>query len=143
MATDKQATKEVGVYFSETEAPYAWNHVACTTDISFNGTTESVSVNSRCEGTFASSAPGDTSWTMDISGYFKKEADPDISNETFLDLWINRTVGFFKFESDDGDYLRLGKGYISSFTESGTAGEYMTFTATVNGTEQIQTTEGS
>lgn len=133
-------SKLVPFYYSPTDSPYAWEMVACLTDKSFNGTTNNIEVNSDCEGTVVRNLPGDVSWSFEISGLFNTVPAPDISNNDLFTLWNERTVGFFKLDDGNG-YVRIGEGYVSSFTETGTAGQYMTFTATITNAGAIADVE--
>lgn len=136
----------VGLYYSATNDPYDWQLVACLTDKSFNGTTDTIEVNSDCEAGNTRLLPGNKSWTFEITGYINTSPGPgQVSNETLFDLWnntsdVNFAVGYFKM-TDNAGYTRIGPGFVSSFSESGTSNEFMTFTATISNSGAISDVE--
>lgn len=136
----------VGLYYSPTNSPYVWSRVACLTDKSFNGTTDTIEINSDCEAGNARLLPGNKSWTFEMTGFFNTEPEAgQVSNESLFDLWngtsdVNFAVGYFKM-TDNAGYTRIGPGFVSAFSETGTTGEFMTFSATISNSGAIDNVE--
>lgn len=145
MANEKKG-HVVGLYYSPTNSPYDWSLVACLTDKSFNGTTDTIEINSDCEAGVTRLLPGNKSWTFEMTGYINFAPSVDqVSSETLFDLWNNTSdsdfeVGYFKM-TDNAGYTRIGPGFVSSFSESGTSDDFMTFSATISNSGAIANVE--
>lgn len=136
----------VWLYYSSTNEPYDWKKVACLTSKSFNGTTDSITISSDCEPGVTRNLPGNKSWTFEMTGFINTNPGVNqVSNETLFDLWNNTSnsgfeVGWFKMTDDNG-YIRIGQGYVSSFSENGNDQEMMTFSATITNSGAISDVE--
>lgn len=145
MANEKKGHL-IGLYYSPDNDPYDWTLIACLTEKSFNGTTDTVDASSDCDAGSTRMLPGNKSWTIDMTGFIDFDPSGDnISSETLFDLWNgtsdeNFETGWFRLTDNDG-YVRIGQGFISSFTESGTSNEFMTFSATITNSGGISNVE--
>ena len=144
MANEKQGHL-IGLYYSPENNPYNWTLIACLTDKSLNGTTETIDASSDCDAGNQRLLPGNKSWTIDMTGYIDFDPNGVVSSETLFDMWNGTSASDFStgwFKLDDGDnYVRVGQGFISSFTEGGTSNELMTFSATISNSGGISDTE--
>jgi hypothetical protein len=111
-----------------------WKKLACLTEKSFNGDTNSVSIVTDCNDGYESTLPGKKTWNMSFSGYANGDPDADEgSYETTYNLWDNRTVTDFRVRNSDNSYYREGKGFISNVSETSSAGDYLQFSGTITG----------
>lgn len=139
-------TGVVGLYYSATDSPYDWKRIACLTDKSFNGTTETIPINSDCEAGNTRLLPGNKSWTFDMTGFVDTAPSEDnVSNETIFTLWnetseVGFSTGWFKM-TDNAGYTRIGPGFVSSLTEGGSSESFMTFSATISNSGAISDVE--
>jgi hypothetical protein len=103
-----------------------------------NLTVDNVEINNDCTGNFVRNLPSTASWSFDVSGDANTDPGSDeMSIEAIFDLARNRTVGWWKFESLDETYLRIGEGYISDYTEGATTPEYQTFDLTISVSNEL------
>lgn len=117
-----------------TDVVPVWTKLACLTEKSFNGDTNSVSIVTDCNDGFENTLPGKKTWNMSFSGY--ANADPGAnegSYETTYDLWDNRTVTDFRIRNNSNTYYRKGKAWISNVSETTSAGDYLQFSGTITG----------
>jgi hypothetical protein len=127
-----------------TDAVPVWKKLACLTEKSFNGDTNSVSIVTDCNDGYESTLPGKKTWNMSFSGY--ANADPDAnegSYEMTYDLWDMRTVTDFRIKNSGNTYYREGKGFISNVSETTSAGDYLQFSGTITGNGAVYTTPQS
>ncbi len=135
---NERFSKDIGVYFSPTLETPDWKRVICTTDKSLNFSVDNVEINNDCTGDFLRNLPSSVGWTFDVSGDASTSPTVDeISIEDLFEIATGRTVGYWKFESLDSTYLRIGEGYISSYTEGATTPEYQTFDLSINGAGEV------
>jgi hypothetical protein len=127
-----------------TEVSKVWTKLACLTEKSFNGDTNSVSIVTDCNDGYESTLPGKKTWNMSFSGY--ANSDPEAgegSYETAYDLWDLRTVTDFRIRNNDNSYYRQGKAFISNVSETTSAGDYLQFSGTITGNGAVYTTPQS
>ena len=133
------ASKTVGVYVNDgtIESP-DWLLVVCTTEKSIELTIGNQEVNNDCTGKFLRSLPTDVSWSFSFSGDINTNpGNGEISSEEVFEIAVNAEVKQWKLQSIDGSYLRIGEGFISSQGDSFTAGQYGTFTGSIQGSGPI------
>lgn len=117
-----------------------WKLAVCTTSKSLSDTTNTVTVNSDCEGTFVRQLPTDEQWTMSFEGYVNSNPGVDeLSSNELIAVKKSRAVRPFRFRNGDDSYYREGIGFISQLDETGSVGEYLTFSITVTGSENYVT----
>jgi hypothetical protein len=127
-----------------TELSKIWKTLACLTEKSFNGDTNSVSIVTDCNDGYENTLPGKKTWNMSFSGY--ANADPGAnegSYETTYDLWDERTVTEFRIRNNDNSYYREGKAWISNVSETTSAGDYLQFSGTITGNGAVYNTPQS
>ena len=139
MAENYLFSKTVGVFvdMSDSESPN-WELVTCTTSKSLEISVDGVDLNNDCTGDFSGALPSTVSWSMSIEG----DADIDPSNgaisaAALFGIATNREIRNWKLESQDGNYIRYGRGFLSSYSESLTTPEYLSFSATLNGVGEL------
>lgn len=116
-----------------------WKKVACSTSDGFSGSTDVVTINSKCTSGWADSEPGNKSWSFSNESYAETEPAADaLSYDEIFDLWKADTVATFKIESiNSGEYLRQGLGFISSLGETASNGDYLTFNLEITGKGEV------
>lgn len=138
---------EIGLYYSPTNDPFDWKLIACLTDKSFNGTKSTIEINSDCEGGDTIYLPGNKSWSFDMTGHYITDPTAEqVSSTTLFDLWNENVtedaVGWFKMD-DGAGYVRVGKGFVSSFSETMTSNDFVGFTATISNAGVVESVEAS
>lgn len=121
-----------------------WTKLACLTEKSFNGDTNSVTITTDCNENYESQLPGKKNWNISFSGY--ANSDPGAgegSYETSYDLWDGRTVTDFRIRNSDNSYYREGLGWMSSISETTSAGDYLQFSGTITGSGAVVKTPQS
>lgn len=132
-------SKDVGLYVNQgDEETPDWVLIACSTSDGFNGTTDNVEIATKCNDGFKENLPSSKSWEFSNSGYAETESEEGQESYASAEsLWRNGDVKQFKIaSSDEEDYYRMGKGYISSYSETAAEGDYLQFELTVTGTGQ-------
>lgn len=116
-----------------------WMKIACSTSDGFSGSTDVVTINSKCTSGWADSEPGNKSWSFSNESYAETEPAADaLSYDEVFDLWKADTVATFKIESiTPGEYLRQGLGFISSLGETASNGDYLTFNLEITGKGEV------
>jgi hypothetical protein len=135
MANTKIKGNEVGLYFNNgTTAVPDWVLFACSTSDGFSGSTENVTLASKCDGGWVDSLPTNLSWEFTNSAY--AITDPSATQASHVkafDLWSNKTEGQFKLANGDDSYLRIGQGYVSSYSETAANEDALQFELTITG----------
>ena len=139
MAAEYLYSKDVGVYvdMSDTSVP-DWKYVTCTTSKSLDLSVASIEKNNDCTGDFTGQLPSNISWTMAIDGdaNFNPESE-EISAAELFTVAKSRAIRNWKFESGDSSYVRYGRAFLSSYSESLSTPEYMSFSASLTGDGEI------
>lgn len=132
----------ISVNLGTTETP-DWYKIACSTSDGFQGSTDVVTINSKCSAGFTDSAPGNKSWSFSNEAYANTTLDADqISYDDVFDLWVADTVTEFKIAhvTDESIYYRMGQGFISDLGETAADGDYLTFSITITGKGTVSNT---
>lgn len=139
MAETYQFSKDVAVYVDMSNTTTRdWRLVTCTSSKSLDISIDSVDMNNDCTGDFGNSMPSTVTWSFGIEGDANKTpAAGEISADDLFDIATNREKRDWRFESGDGSYIRYGEGFLSGYSESLNTPEYLSFTATLNGTGQL------
>jgi len=105
--------------------------VACLTDNSFQITNNDISTDTKC-GTIHE--PGTQNATVNFAGTVLLDPTGKVSASALFDL--AKSKEFFNFQYGpadpvDGDLIRSGRGYITSYEESDPVNAQATFTGTI------------
>lgn len=130
-------SKDVNLYVNQgDETTPDWVKIACSTSDGFSGTTDNVEIATKCNDGFKENLPSSKSWEFTNSGY--AETVNEAGQESYVtaeELWRSGDVKQFKIASTtEGDYYRMGSGYISAYSETAAEGDYLQFELTVMGT---------
>ena len=135
MANTKIKGNEIGLYYNNgTDQAPEWLLFACAQTDGFSGSTEDVTLASKCDGGWVDSFPTNLSWEFSSNCY--AIIDPSAtqaSHEKAFDLWSNKTEGQFKLANADDSYLRIGQGFINSYSETGANEDALQFDLTIKG----------
>lgn len=113
-----------------------WKLVICTISKSFNKAVASVTLNNDCSPDFVRELPTDGSWNMSIEGNISKEPTADeVSASELQVIQDSKAVKPWRLRSLDDEYYREGFAWINQLDETGSAGEYLTFSLGLTGTE--------
>jgi len=129
-----------------TELAPDWLLIGCSTSDGYSSSRDSVSVNTKCSGDFAENLPGTFSWSFSNTSYVDKEADATFATlDDIFELSKEDDNRQWKLESIDPEYdfLRLGMGFISDFSNTADQGDYLQYDLTITGSGEptnIQTT---
>lgn len=127
----------ISVNMGTPEAP-DWMKVACSTSDGFNGTTDTVTVNSKCTEGWTDNEPGNKSWSFSNSSYAETEPDSDaLSYDEVFALWAADETRQWKIEGITSDYYRMGLGFITDLSETAADGDYLTFDLTITGKGEV------
>lgn len=141
MAVPKISAKAIGLYFNEgtPEAP-EWLMFACSTSDGLSGSTDTVTAATKCDGDWVDSLPTDLSWEFSNSSYAAKTAELSAgmaSHDKAFELWSTKAEGMFMLSDNvdpaAADYLRIGMGVITSYSETSDSSDFLQFELTVTG----------
>lgn len=114
-----------------------WKLAICTISKGFNKSVGTVTLNNDCSGDFVRELPTDASWNMSIEGNISSEpTENELSSNELQVLQDEKAIKPFRLRSLDGSYYREGMAFINQLDETGTAGEYLTFSLGLRGTER-------
>lgn len=117
-----------------TESAPEWMIVACSTTDGFNGTTETVTVNSKCTDGWTDNEPGNKSWSFSNSSYAETEPESDqLSINEVNEMWSTDDVRQWKLEGVNNDFYVEGLGFITDVSNTAADGDYLTFDLTITG----------
>ena len=140
MAAEYLFSKDVAVFvdMSDTQIP-DWRLVTCTTSKTVDLAIASIEKNNDCSGDFVGQLPSTVSWSFAIEGdaNINPTAPEEISYAELFTIATQRELRNWKLEKADDSYVRYGRGFLSSYSESIATPEYMTFSATLTGDGQI------
>lgn len=130
--------KSIGLYYNNgTEETPEWLLAVCSTTDGFEASIDAVTTSTKCDAGWVSSLPGDGSWSFSHSALANySPGSGQLSFKELEDIMLAKTVGQWKLESTNAlhNFYWIGNGWISSFTETGAAGEYLTVDITITGT---------
>ena len=127
-----------------TEVAPVWVKLVCLSEKSFSGTTASVDIQTDCGDQYTTPLPSKKSWTMGASGVANMNPSANEgSYDTAYDLWENGTVTGFRERNIANTYVREGKGFITDISETSSAGDYLNFSLTIQGSGAVSTTPSS
>lgn len=115
-----------------------WKLVICTISKNLEKTTAGTTINNDCNPDFVRELPTDNSWSASVEGNISKVTTVNevsandlniIQDAKLIKPWRLRTV--------DDEYYREGLGWINNLAESGSAGEYLTFSLGLTGAAPI------
>ena len=138
-------SKEVAVEVDMGVAPAEdWKLLVCVISKSLSQSLASVTINNDCTGDFVRNLPTDISWQFSFDGHINQDPTADeVGANEVLELQKTKQVKPWRFRSLDGSYYRKGPGFISQCDESGSAGEYMTYSCTITGSDELETIEAT
>lgn len=140
MAAEYLFSKDVAVFvdMSDTGTP-DWKLVTCTTSKTVDLAIASIEKNNDCSGDYVGQLPSTVSWSFAIEGdaNINPTAPEEISYAELFTIATQREMRNWKLEKADDSYVRYGRGFLSSYSESIATPEYMTFSATLTGDGQI------
>jgi hypothetical protein len=115
-----------------------WKLVICTISKNLDKSTASASINNDCNPDFVRELPTDGSWTMSVEGNVSKTPTVDeVSSTELAVIQDSRAIKPWRLRSLDNTYYRQGLAWINSLSEAGSAGDYLTFSLGLTGTQQI------
>lgn len=129
-----------------TEVAPDWLLIGCSTSDGYSSSRDSVAISTKCSGDFVENLPGDFTWSFSNTSYIDKDSDGTFATlDEIFDLSKEDDNRQWKLESIDSDYefLRLGYGFISDFSNTADQGDYLQFDLTVTGSGEpinVQTT---
>lgn len=119
-----------------------WKLVICTISKTLDKSTSGTTINNDCTPDFVRELPTDGSWTMSAEGNMSKTPGVnEVSSEELSIMQDAKEIREWKLESLDGTYYRKGEAWINSLSETGSAGEYMTYSIGITGTSPIAHSE--
>lgn len=122
-----------------TEANYKL--VACSTETGMDFNRDETDTSNKCDEGYSSSVPGLANWNFNFNGQAVSlvAGETDKTNyQKLLELAKAGTTFFSKLTStDDEDYIREGKTYITSFNETQPNQAVITVTATFKGVGEL------
>lgn len=140
MAAQYLFSKDVAVFvdLSNTNTP-DWKLVTCTTSKTVDLSIGTIEKNNDCTGDYVGNLPSTISWSLGIEGdaNLNPESPEEISYAELFTIAKNREIRNWKFENGDSSYIRFGRGFLSSYSESIATPEYMTFSATLTGDGEL------
>lgn len=121
-----------------------WKLLVCVISKSLSQTLGSVTINNDCTGDFVRNLPTDISWQFSFDGHINMQpAQDEVGANEVLELQKTKTIKEWRFRSFDGAYYRKGPGFISQCDETGSAGEYITYSCTITGSDELETIEAT
>ena len=129
-----------------TEIAPDWLLIGCSTSDGYSSSRDSVAISTKCSGDFVENLPGDFTWSFSNTSYIDKDNDGTFATlDQIFDLSKEDDNRQWKLESIDSDYefLRLGYGFISDFSNTADQGDYLQFDLTITGSGEplnVQTT---
>lgn len=129
-----------------TEVVPDWLLIGCSTSDGYSSSRDSVAISTKCSGDFVENLPGDFTWSFSNTSYIDKDSDGTFATlDEIFDLSKEDDNRQWKLESIDPDYefLRIGYGFISDFSNTADQGDYLQFDLTVTGSGEplnVQTT---
>lgn len=116
--------------------------VVCVISKSLSQTLNSVTINNDCTGDFVRNLPTDIQWQFSFEGNLNTSPTVDeLGDAAILEMQKAKEIRTWRFRTLDDTYYRAGKGFISQCDETGTAGEYMTYSVTIQGSDELATVE--
>lgn len=115
-----------------------WKLVICTISKNLDKTTSGTTINNDCSPDFVRELPTDSSWSMSVEGNISKA--PTVNEVSADELGVFQDAKLIKpwrLRSLDDTYYRRGLGWINNLSEAGSAGDYLTFSLGITGTEPI------
>lgn len=131
MAELKIKSNDIGFYVNTgTEEAPVLKLMACLTDHGLDGQAAEMNGDSRCG---IHREAGDITFTASFEGFFKKNPQVnEFSGETLLSLFQDKAVKQWTIKNADDSYYREFTAYISSYSESGSTNEFVTFSGELN-----------
>lgn len=129
-----------------TEQSPDWLLIGCSTSDGYSSSRDAVAINTKCSGDFTGNLPGGFSWSFTNTSYIDKDSDGTFATlDEIFDLSKEDENRQWKLESIDTDYefLRIGYGFISDFSNTADQGDYLQFDLTITGSGEplnVQTT---
>jgi len=130
-----------------TDSSPEWLILGCSESDGFSGSTDTITISNKCEGSFAKNLPGDKSWSFSNTMVIPKVPQTGfISYDEVFSLWkddeydADGELRQFKIESvnlSDFDYYRMGRGYISDLGEQFDSGDVFRTDVTITGSGEI------
>jgi hypothetical protein len=130
-----------------TAAVADWKILGCSESDGFSGSTDTITISNKCEGSFAKNLPGDKSWSFANTMVIPKEpAVGFVSYDEMFELWKNDEFDAdgelrqFKIENIPGTdfvYYRMGRGYVSDLGEQFDSGDVFRTDVTITGSGEV------
>ena len=116
-----------------------WKLVICTISKNLDKTTNSATLNNDCTPDFVRELPTDNAWTMSVEGNISTAPTVDeVSADELNVIQDAKLIKPWRLRSVDDSYYREGMAWINSLSEAGSAGEYMTYSLGLTGTEPVK-----
>lgn len=119
-----------------TEQSPNWKIAGCSTSDGYSSSRDAVSISTKCSGDFTENLPGDFSWSFSNTSYVDKNGDVTfLTLDELFEISKEDENRQWKLESIDGSYafLRQGWGFISDFSNTADAGDYLQYDITITG----------
>lgn len=136
----KIKSNNVGLFLNTgTEGAPVWKLMACLTDHGLDGETTEMNGDSKCG---IDRDAGDTTWSASFEGFFERAPTVNqISGQQLIDLFQAKEKKQWKIvDATDDSYYRGFTAYISSYSETGTYNEFVTFSGALNVSGNVITT---
>lgn len=124
-----------------------WKILGCSESDGFNGSTDTITINNKCSGTFPKNLPGDQTWSFANTMVMPKTPEPGfVSYDEVFDLWKNDQydqddeLRQFKIENiatANFAYYRMGRGFISDLGEQHDSGDVFRTDVTITGSGEV------
>ena len=127
-----------------TSAAPDWKLLVCVISKSLSQSLASVTINNDCTGDFVRNLPTDISWQFSFDGHINQDPTSDeVGANEILEIQKAKEIKEWRFRKLDGSYYRKGPGFISQCDESGSAGEFMTYSCTITGSDELETIDAT
>lgn len=116
-----------------------WKLVICTISKNLEKSTAGTTINNDCNPDFIRELPTDNSWSASIEGNISKITTVnEVSADELNLIQDSKAIKPWRLRTVDNEYYRQGLAWINNLSESGSAGEYLTFSLGLTGTENIK-----
>lgn len=131
----KEVALEVDMGFP---AAADWKLVVCTISKTLDKTMGTTTLNNDCNPDFIRELPTDGSWTMSIEGNINNSPSVNqISSNELNEMQDDKDIKPWRLRNGDDSYYRQGLAFLNSANETGSVGEYLTFSIGLTGTAPL------
>ena len=127
---------DLRIFYIEWDGEYL--PVGCLTSDSFSETSEMLKTTTRGDGNWSYDIPTRQSFNITIDGLlintnFNNGDFSKISHDRLVVLKRNRTLINWKTADNNNRFVNTGQGHIKDLSDSASVGEFITFSATIQG----------